>query len=51
MTYHEISPRVPVYIIYYTAYPNPATGVVQTWPDLYGYDKAIASAIDSFLPK
>jgi murein L,D-transpeptidase YcbB/YkuD len=51
MTYHEVSPRVPVYIIYYTAYPNPATGIVQTWPDLYGYDKAIASAIDSFLPK
>ena len=51
MTYREVSPRVPVYIIYYTAYPNPATGIVQTWPDLYGYDKAIASAIDSFLPK
>ena len=51
MTYHEVTPRVPVYIIYYTAYPNPATGIVQTWPDLYGYDKAIASAIDSFLPK
>ena len=51
MTYHEVSPRVPVYIIYYTAYPNPATGIVQTWPDLYGYDQAIASAIDSFLPK
>lgn len=51
MTYHEVSPRVPVYIIYYTAYPNPATGIVQTWPDLYGYDKAIASAIDCFLPK
>ena len=51
MTYHEVTPRVPVYIIYYTAYPNPATGKVQTWPDLYGYDKAIASAIDCFLPK
>ena len=51
MSYHDVSPRVPVYIIYYTAYPNPATGIVQTWPDLYGYDKAIASAIDSFLPK
>ena len=51
MTYHEVSPRVPVYIIYYTAYPNPATGIVQTWPDLYGYDKAIASAIECFLPK
>ena len=51
MTYHEVTPRVPVYIIYYTAYPNPATGKVQTWPDLYGYDKAIASAINCFLPK
>lgn len=51
MTYHDVSPRVPVYIIYYTAYPNPATGKVQTWPDLYGYDKAIASAIECFLPK
>ena len=51
MTYHEVLPRVPVYIIYYTAYPNPATGKVQTWPDLYGYDKAIASAIGYFLPK
>jgi murein L,D-transpeptidase YcbB/YkuD len=51
MTYHEVTPRVPVYIIYYTAYPNPATGIVETWPDLYGYDKAIASAIDCFLPK
>ncbi len=51
MTYHEITPRVPVYIIYYTAYPNPATGIVQTWPDLYGYDQAIASSIDGFLLK
>ena len=51
ITYREVTPRVPVYIIYYTAYPNPATGKVQTWPDLYGYDKAIASAIDCFLPK
>lgn len=51
MTYHDVTPRVPVYIIYYTAYPNPATGIVQTWPDLYGYDKAIVSAIECFLPK
>ena len=51
MTYHEVLPRVPVYIIYYTAYPNPASGRVQTWPDLYGYDKAIASALGCFMPK
>ena len=41
MTYHDVSSRVPVYIIYYTAYPNPATGVVEYWPDVYGFDKLI----------
>ena len=44
ITYQEVSPHVPVYIIYYTVYPNPATGVVETWPDLYGYDKLIGQA-------
>ena len=44
ITYHEVSPNVPVYIIYYTVYPNPATGIVETWPDLYGYDKLIGQA-------
>ena len=51
MTYHDISPHVPVYIIYYTVYPNPETGVVETWPDLYGYDKVISQQMDLFLPK
>jgi murein L,D-transpeptidase YcbB/YkuD len=32
---------VPVYIIYYTAYPYPETGEVCFWPDLYGYDQVI----------
>ena len=49
ITYQEVSPRVPVYIIYYTVYPNPATGVVETWPDLYGYDKVIGRAGAPFL--
>ena len=48
-TYREVSPRVPIYIIYYTAYPNPKTGVVETWPDLYGYDKVISQEMGSLL--
>lgn len=50
ISYRDVSPHVPVYIIYYTAYPNPSTGVVETWPDLYGYDKAIGREMDPFLP-
>ena len=42
MNYRDVSPRVPVYIIYHTAYPNPETGSVELWPDIYGYDKVIA---------
>ena len=48
-TYREVSPRVPIYIIYYTAYPNPKTGVVETWPDLYDYDKVISQEMGSLL--
>jgi hypothetical protein len=39
---YSVSPAVPVYIVYYTAYPNPVTGAVELWPDLYDYDKVIA---------
>lgn len=49
--YREINPKVPVYIVYYTAYPNPATGKVEFWPDLYNYDKAVVEEIGSFLVK
>ena len=49
LTYQQVTPHVPVYIIYYTAYPNPKTGIVETWPDLYGYDKAISQACSPFL--
>lgn len=49
LTYLDVSPRVPLYIVYYTAYPNPKTGFVETWPDLYGYDKVISREMKSFL--
>lgn len=49
--YSDVSPKTPVYIIYYTAYPNPESGQVETWPDLYGYDKVIDKAMGDLLPK
>ena len=49
ITYQDVSPKVPLYIIYYTAYPNPKTGVVELWPDLYGYDQAISREMGSVL--
>ena len=51
LTYHDISPKVPLYIVYFTAYPNPATGVVEQWPDLYSYDSVIAKAMGNYLLK
>lgn len=35
--YVPVKPRVPLYIIYYTLWPD-ADGILQTWPDVYGYD-------------
>lgn len=49
--YYDVSPRVPVFINYYTVYPNPKTGVVEQWPDLYGYDKVISREMKPFLPQ
>ena len=50
ISYHDVTPRVPVYIIYFTAYPSPETGTVETWPDLYGYDQLISREMKLFLP-
>lgn len=50
VSYKEVSPKVPVYLVYYTAYPNPETGFVETWPDLYGYDKVIVKEMEPYLP-
>ena len=46
----NVSPHVPVAIDYYTVYPNPQTGELQTWPDGYGYDSSLKEAIKPFLP-
>ena len=49
--YRDVTPKVPVYIVYFTAYPNPATGKVEFWPDLYNYDKAVVEEMGTFLLK
>jgi murein L,D-transpeptidase YcbB/YkuD len=45
ISYHDVTPHVPLYILYYTAFPNPKTGVVDFWPDLYGFDKVISKEL------
>ena len=36
----KVQPQVPLYIIYYTAYPS-VDGYLQFFPDIYGYDAHI----------
>ena len=48
ITSTSVSPAVPVYIDYFTIYPNPATHEMQSWTDVYGYDKLIMRAIKPF---
>ncbi|MBR3478900.1 MAG: L,D-transpeptidase family protein [Bacteroidaceae bacterium] len=38
-----VTPSLPIYIIYFTAYPNPESGAVEYWSDPYGYDAVIAA--------
>ena len=49
--YHGIKPKVPVFIVYYTAFPNPDTGLLEYWPDFYGYDKPTLNAMTGLLKK
>ena len=49
VSYAKVSPSVPVYIVYYTVYPNPATGTLETFQDVYGYDALILREIKPWL--
>ena len=46
--YIPVTPRVPLYIIYYTLWPDEA-GILQTWPDVYGYDKVMWNQLKTFV--
>lgn len=45
----DVTPNVPLQINYFTVYPNPETGVIETWPDRYSYDKTLETALKPFL--
>jgi murein L,D-transpeptidase YcbB/YkuD len=45
--YIPVTPRVPLYIIYYTLWPD-ENGILQTWPDVYGYDKVMWNQLKTF---
>jgi murein L,D-transpeptidase YcbB/YkuD len=46
--YVPVKPRVPIYIIYQTIWPD-QHGTMRTWPDVYGYDQQLAKALKPYL--
>ena len=46
--YVGVKPRVPLYIIYYTIWPDEG-GIWQTWPDVYGYDQVMWNALKPYM--
>ncbi len=47
MKNYMFKPTVPVFIDYYTLYPDRGEGINQ-YPDIYGYDKALKKVLDQF---
>lgn len=45
---YSYNPTVPVYLDYYTLYPNPLTGELETHDDNYGYDKELEKILEQF---
>ena len=45
ISYHDVKPHVPLFIMYYTTFPNPKTGAIDYWPDIYGFDKVISKEL------
>ena len=43
-----VKPHVPLYIIYYTIYPD-EHGLIQAYPDVYGYDKLVWNHLKKFI--
>lgn len=44
----SVSPRVPLFITYYTLFQVPG-GMLQAFPDVYGYDRALEAALKTYL--
>ncbi|MCQ2197626.1 MAG: L,D-transpeptidase family protein [Bacteroidaceae bacterium] len=47
MKNYMFKPTVPVFIDYYTLYPE-SNGTMVRYPDIYGYDKALKKVLDQF---
>lgn len=46
--YMPIQPHVPLYITYYTLYPD-LNGQIQVYPDVYGYDQSIWNHLKKYI--
>ena len=46
--YVPVKPRVPIYIIYYTLWPD-TDGRLETWPDVYGYDDVVWNHLKPYM--
>lgn len=44
----KVSPEVPLFITYFTLYPD-ASGQLRQYPDVYGYDKAIIRQLTPYI--
>lgn len=45
----KVNPAVPVYLYYYTLYPDRTSGRMQTFDDVYGYDEDIYRYLMNFM--
>lgn len=46
--YVPVKPHVPLYIIYFTLWPD-QEGVLKTWPDVYGYDQVLWNGLKPYI--
>ncbi len=44
----KVDPVVPVFIIYYTIYPDPLSGKLMEYDDIYGYDSVIYKYLKNY---
>lgn len=47
LSYLPLTPEVPVFITYYTIYPD-SKGKLQSYPDVYGYDRVLSRQLKNF---
>lgn len=45
----QVKPEIPLFIIYYTLYPN-EKDVMTEYPDVYGFDTVIYRQLLNYLP-